>query len=138
MSESFEAGDRIALAVPGSEIYVRAVIGLLAAGVVPIPLDPKLTASERATLFDDLDPTSVIESQATLERIAQAYPPGLPLARPMHVTSGTTGRPKGVWSGILSPDSARALLAEERDLWSFNQADVNLVQIGRASCRERV
>jgi long-chain acyl-CoA synthetase len=45
----------------------------------------------------------------------------------MHVTSGTTGSPKGVWSGLLTHDLARALLVEERDLWGFTAADVNLV-----------
>jgi long-chain acyl-CoA synthetase len=45
----------------------------------------------------------------------------------MHVTSGTTGRPKGVWSGLLAPQDAEALVAEERDLWGFNAADVNLL-----------
>ena len=34
-----------------------------------------------------------------------------PRCRPMHFTSGTTGRPKGVWSGLLSPDDAEALVA---------------------------
>lgn len=103
------------------------VIGLLAAGVVPIPLDPKLTVSERKALSEDLLPTAIIETDAELEALAERYPIGLPLARPMHVTSGTTGRPKGVWSGILSPDAARQLLDEERTLWSFNEHDVNLV-----------
>ena len=50
-----------------------------------------------------------------------------PLARPMHMTSGTTGQPKGVWSGILSPEHAGALVAEERELWGFIESDVNLV-----------
>ena len=45
----------------------------------------------------------------------------------MHVTSGTTGRPKGVCSGLLEPAEAAALLAEERDLWGFSDDDVNLV-----------
>ena len=50
-----------------------------------------------------------------------AYPDhrGLPRARPMHCTSGTTGTPKGVWSGLLSDDDAAALVAEERSLWGF-------------------
>ncbi|MBV9832536.1 MAG: long-chain fatty acid--CoA ligase, partial [Marmoricola sp.] len=54
-------------------------------------------------------------------------PDGPPLGRPIHLTSGTTGRPKGVYSGILEPDAATALLAEERDLWGFRSDDVNLV-----------
>ena len=45
----------------------------------------------------------------------------------MHFTSGTTGRPKGVWSGLLSPDDAEALVREERDLWGFRPDDVDLV-----------
>ena len=45
----------------------------------------------------------------------------------MHVTSGTTGRPKPVDSGTLTGDEAEALLAEERDLWGFAEDDVNLV-----------
>lgn len=127
MSQPFVRGDRVALAVQGSEMYVRAVIGLLAAGVVPIPLDPKLTPAERSGLFADLDPIAVIETQSEIDEVATRYPLGLPLARPMHVTSGTTGRPKGVWSGLLPPHDAEALIAEERDLWGFGPTDVNLV-----------
>jgi long-chain acyl-CoA synthetase len=127
MTDPLTRGDRVALTVPGSEPYVRAIIGLLAAAIVPIPLDPKLTSSERASLFEDLAPTAVIEDQDQIDALASAYPVGLPLARPMHVTSGTTGRPKGVWSDILNAASAEALLDEERDLWGFSADDVNLV-----------
>ena len=45
----------------------------------------------------------------------------------MHCTSGTTGTPKGVWSGLLSDADAAALVAEERSLWGFADTDVNLV-----------
>jgi long-chain acyl-CoA synthetase len=45
----------------------------------------------------------------------------------MHCTSGTTGTPKGVWSGLLSDEDAAALVAEERSLWGFADTDVNLV-----------
>lgn len=127
MLHAFSRGDRVALVLPGSETYVRAVIGLLAHGVIPIPLDPKLTATERQDLFADLRPTAVVDRVDALRALAAAYPVGLPLARPMHVTSGTTGRPKGVWSGVLAPEAAEALLAEERDLWGFHGSDVNLV-----------
>lgn len=118
-------GDRVALLVPGSVAYVEAVLGLLADGVVPIPLDPRLTPYERERVLADLEPTLVVTEP---ERLAEApRPHGLPLARPMHVTSGTTGTPKGVWSGILDEDAAAALVAEERDLWGFREDDVNLV-----------
>jgi long-chain acyl-CoA synthetase len=51
----------------------------------------------------------------------------VPLVRPMHMTSGTTGAPKGVWSGLLDQTAASALLEEERDLWGFTDSDVHLV-----------
>src|SRR5690606_37296219 len=50
-----------------------------------------------------------------------------PRCRPMRFTSGTTGRPKGVWSGLLSPTDAEALVREERELWDFRPDDVDLV-----------
>jgi long-chain acyl-CoA synthetase len=121
-------GARVALLVPGSGTYLDVVLGLLAAGVVPIPLDPRLTAHERGRILTGLDPTLVVTDERALAALAAAYDaPGLPRARPMHVTSGTTGTPKGVWSGLLSVDAAAALVAEERDLWGFAADDVNLV-----------
>ena len=121
-------GDRVALLVPGSAVYLDVVLSLLVRGIVPIPLDPRLTDRERIGILSDLDPTLVVTDEAALEQLATGWAPGdVPLARPMHVTSGTTGTPKGVWSGVLPPDLASALLAEERDLWGFEGADVNLV-----------
>lgn len=122
------AGDRVALLVPGSPAYVDAVLSLLVRGVVPIPLDPRLTATERAGILADLRPDVVVTDAASLAALNTGWSVGdVPLARPMHVTSGTTGAPKGVYSGVLSPDAAAALLAEERDLWGFAADDVNLV-----------
>jgi long-chain acyl-CoA synthetase len=128
----------VALLVPGSPAYVDLVIALLATEVVPVPLDPRLTPVERSALLEDLEPRLVLDTPAGVEDLLAglldgtvplpgADPRGLPRARPMHVTSGTTGRPKGVWSGLLAPDQARSLLAEERDLWGFAADDVNLV-----------
>ncbi|MGH3413804.1 MAG: class I adenylate-forming enzyme family protein [Marmoricola sp.] len=124
-------GDRVALLVPGSAAYVDLVIALLAAGIFPVPLDPNLTASEREAILADVHPRLVVDDSDQLARMAAATPErdrrGLPLGRPMHVTSGTTGRPKGVFSGILDEAGAHALLGEERDLWGFRADDVNLV-----------
>jgi long-chain acyl-CoA synthetase len=121
-------GDRVALLVPGSLLYVEAVISLLVRGVVPIPLDPRLTVHERERILADLEPTLTVTDPAGLGELAGGWHPGdVPLARPMHVTSGTTGTPKGVWSGVLPNDRAAALLAEERDLWGFAADDVNVV-----------
>ena len=118
-------GSRVALLVPGSHAYLDAVMGLLAKGMLPIPLDPRLTTYERDRILAHLDPHLVVEDEAALAVLPRSG--GLPRARPMHVTSGTTGTPKGVYSGPLSADLAAALVAEERDLWGFDGDDVNLV-----------
>lgn len=126
--QSLTAGDRVALLVPGSHAFIDAVWRLLTAGVFPIPLDPRLTELERSRILTALSPTAVVTSEAELEDLRAGLPePGLPLGRPMHCTSGTTGVPKGVWSGLLSPADATALWGEERDLWGFTDSDVNLV-----------
>ena len=121
----------MALLRPGSEAYVDLMLDLLAAGVVAVPLDPRLTATERRGLLEDLDPRLVVETaeqQLDLrERVPRRSPGDVPRCRPMHVTSGTTGRPKGVWSGLLAEPAARALVEEERALWGFEADDVNLV-----------
>jgi len=122
-----QPGDRVALLLPGSAAYVDLVIDLLAAGIFPVPLDPRLTAAERAGTLEDVDPALVVESWEQAPAVARGDIDRLPLGRPMHVTSGTTGRPKAVFSGVLDEARAEALLAEERDLWGFRGDDVNLV-----------
>lgn len=126
-------GSRVALLVPGSLLLLEAVMALLARGVLPVPLDPRLTAYERERILSGLDPALVVTDEealaALLDDVRPEGPLGgwMPRARPMHVTSGTTGTPKGVSSGLLSPADATALVAEERDLWGFAATDVNLV-----------
>jgi long-chain acyl-CoA synthetase len=123
-------GSRVALLTSGSPAYVDVVIGLLDRGVVPVPLDPGLTDRERDGVLTYVRPSAVVDDPAEMERLAQdvvVTGSTLPRARPMHLTSGTTGSPKGVWSGVLDEPSARALLAEERDLWGFRPGDLHLV-----------
>lgn len=129
-TDELAAGDRVALAVPGSVTYVEVVLGLLADGVVPVPMDPKLTSREHEAVLEDVRPVLVVRDESALRRLRDAltdHVGRLPLARPMHLTSGTTGRPKGVWSGILERPAAEALVREERDLWGFTSDDVHLV-----------
>lgn len=129
-AQGLTAGDRVVLSLPGSVEYVSVVLGALRSGVVPVPLDPRLTDWERERILDDLDARLVVDSASALQTLLDGPEQDLapfPLARPMHFTSGTTGRPKGVWSGLLAPDDARALALEERDLWGFAPDDVDLV-----------
>lgn len=123
-------GDRMVLSVPGSAAYVSAVLGALRRGIVPVPLDPRLTAHERDIILEDVAPVLVVDDIAKLDSLVagpEAELGDYPRCRPMHFTSGTTGRPKGVWSGVLSDEHAAALVAEERELWGFAPGDVNLV-----------
>jgi long-chain acyl-CoA synthetase len=131
MRHQLTAGDRVALLVPGCQEYVDLVISLLSRAIVPVPLDPGLTRAERDAILADVDPAVVVDEPELMTAMLGAAPQdsrrGLPLARPMHVTSGTTGRPKGVYSGVLDEASARAVVDEERDLWGFTGSDVHLV-----------
>ena len=94
-------------------------------------LNATLLPAERDLLLADAQPALVVADQASLlsltrgDREAELAP--WPLARPMHYTSGTSGRPKGVWSGVLSETQARDLFEEEADLWAFDPRDVHLV-----------
>lgn len=122
------AGDRVALSVPTSADLLAMVLGAARAGVVPVVLNPALLPDERARLVADADPTLVVDDARVLCE-ALAGGPAVeisphPLTRPMHYTSGTTGAPKGVWSGLLGEDGARRLFEDERDLWAFSSADV--------------
>jgi len=124
------AGSRVALLVPGSPSYVDVVLALLADGVFPVPLDPALTAPERQRILAPIAPALLVTSQEQVDQLLAARADrtrSLPRGRPIHCTSGTTGTPKGVWSGVLSDADAASLVAEERDLWSFQDGDVNLV-----------
>ena len=113
-------GSRVALLVPSSLALLDVAMSLLAAGIFPIPLDPRLTSSERSRILEPLAPDLVVDTEkplaSMLEHTPDRFRRGRPRGRPIHVTSGTTGTPKGVWSGLLSEDDAEALVAEERSL----------------------
>ncbi len=116
-------GDWVAFFEPGGVDLLAAVHGCLLAGIAPVVLSPQLTAHERGELLADLP-----------VRLVGDLTPGPPAelgpfhrARPVHVTSGTTGRPKAVWSGWLDEAAAAALHTEERDVWGLRPDDVHLV-----------
>lgn len=124
-------GDRVVVALPNSVDLLAAVWGCVATGRVPVPLDPRLTPTERDPIVAEVEPAATLDSAAAVEALIGDGEPeplaDVPLCRPMHFTSGTTGRPKGVWSGIWDLAEASAAVAEERELWGFAETDVNLV-----------
>lgn len=130
-----EAGDRLVLSVSGSVDYVSVVLGASRTGVVPVPIDPRLTPYERDGIIADVEPSLVIDTGDAMTALldgprfdcTELDLDAWPRCRPMHFTSGTTGRPKGVWSGLLSADHAEALVREERELWGFGPDDIDLV-----------
>src|SRR3954468_22114127 len=94
------SGDRLLVSAGASPELLTVVLGALRTGVVPVVLDPGLPPAERAVLAEDADPAlDVGGDPARLLGTDEADLADVPLARPMHYTSGTTGRRKGVWSG---------------------------------------
>ena len=123
-------GDRVAFWQPSSAALLCAVGGALRTGVVPVLLNATLLPAERDALLADARAGLEVTDAAALAALDDGAPGDLaphPLGRPMHYTSGTTGRSKGVWSGIWDEDTAARAFADEADLWSFGPDDVHLV-----------
>src|SRR4029079_5993207 len=88
------------------------VIGALRVGIIPVVLNALLTETERSALLADAQAARVLtDAQLRTGPAADLAP--VPLGRPMLYTSGTTGVPKGVWSGVLSETDARCLADDE-------------------------
>jgi long-chain acyl-CoA synthetase len=122
-------GDRVAVVAPSSILLLLTVLAALRRGIVPVVLNAALTDGELGPLVADAAVVGRL-GPAEMARLAEADPVDLarhPRARPMHYTSGTTGRAKGVWSGVLRDDQAEALVAEEDELWGFSADDRHLV-----------
>ncbi len=106
------------------------MLGALRTGVVPVLLNATLVEAERDVLLADARPSLTVTDAASLAALDRGSPVDLapyPLARPMHYTSGTTGRAKGVWSGVWDDTTAFAAFDDEADLWGFDRDDVHLV-----------
>jgi long-chain acyl-CoA synthetase len=122
-------GARVAFLCPNSAGLVAGFLGALRVGIVPVCLNPSLLEHERRLLLDDADPGLVVgpRALAALLEGPEAELAPVPLARPMHYTSGTTGTPKGVWSGVLDETTARELHDDEATVWGFSADDRLLV-----------
>jgi len=128
-----ERGDRIGVCLPGSAAQLCLIAGALRLGLVPVVVNPLLTAREREVISRDCAPVLWLEDEIELHDLLRVDPldegrlSPIPLGRPMHYTSGTTGIPKGVWSGVLEESEAASLWGEEIRLWAFGPSDVHVM-----------
>jgi long-chain acyl-CoA synthetase len=123
-------GDRVAFCLASSADLLCAVLGAARTGVVPVLLNATLLPAERDLLLADAAPIVSVLDPAALAALGDGTPVELapyPLTRPMHYTSGTTGRPKGVTTGVWDEATAQAVFDDEADVWGFDAADVHLV-----------
>jgi len=122
-------GDRVAVVATNRPGYVEFVLGALRSGVVPVPVNPRLPRAQRDAIVTDADVALSVgdDRWPSWVHAAPAELSPYPLARPMHFTSGTTGAPKGVWSGVFDDETAQAFAADERDLWAPEPGDTYLV-----------
>lgn len=136
-------GDRVAIVTPEHRYpleraavlqarVIALVAGALRSGLIPVPINPLLTQAERAHIVTDSGAAlEVIEAEYLVALTDHEGPaPDLfdwPVGRPMHYTSGTTGRPKGVYTQGVGEPLTEVLWRDEIDQWNFTDADVTLV-----------
>src|SRR5438105_5528029 len=129
LKRGLQIGDRVAFLCPNSVELLCGIFGAARVGIAPVPLNPALLDEERTVILDNADPALVVDAEmlsGLVEGPAVELAPA-PLARPMHYTSGTTGTPKGVWSGVLDEATAGALHDDESAVWAFSADDRLLV-----------
>jgi acyl-CoA synthetase (AMP-forming)/AMP-acid ligase II len=136
LAQGCHPGDRVVFALGSSADLICAVLGAARVGLIPVLLNATLTPAERDTLAADAQPTLRIFDTASLgaltadEADAHAHAVDLapyPLTRPMHYTSGTTGRPKGVTTGLWDEATAKLVYEDEAAVWHFDQSDLHMV-----------
>ena len=128
-------GDRVAFALGSSADLICAVLGAARIGLIPVLLNATLTPAERDELAKDARPTVRIFNQHEMAQLVaegegKGNPVDLaphPLTRPVHYTSGTTGKPKGVTTGLWDETTAKDVFEDEAAVWHFDPQDLHMV-----------
>ncbi|MEZ5185100.1 MAG: AMP-binding protein [Candidatus Nanopelagicales bacterium] len=142
-ARGLQPGDRVAVVTPEHRFaaqeaaalqarVIAVVAAALRTGLVPVPINPLLTPAERAHIVEDSGAAVVVSEAADLKALTEHDGPvpelsEWPVGRPMHYTSGTTGKPKGVFTQAIGEALSEALWSDELDQWGFSAQDVTLV-----------
>lgn len=130
LARGYRSGDRVLFCLGSSPDLICAVLGAARVGLIPVLLNATLTGPERDALIADARPTLAVLTESDLSRLLEGSPAELspyPLTRPMHYTSGTTGRPKGVTTGVWDEATAKAVFDDEASIWDFDRQDLHMV-----------
>ena len=141
-----KSGDRVAILSGNRAELIEVVAGSLRSGIVPVPINPLLAPPEIAYILEDsgarclfadrpVEPLPGVERvvifgdayERCLHEAAPSVLADVALGRPMHYTSGTTGRPKGVWVAPLPEGRAVQISERFRKLWAVAADDIHLV-----------
>jgi len=130
LARGCRTGDRVVFCLGSSADLICAVLGAARIGVIPVLLNATLTEPERDSLMADAQPALAVLAESQLSPLFEGSLAELspyPLTRPMHYTSGTTGRPKGVTTGVWDEATAKAVFDDEAAVWQFDPQDLHMV-----------
>ena len=136
------AEDRVVVCVEPSFDIAVALLGILKAGAVYVPVDPTYPAARIRAILEDTRPALIVSNGYLIERLGLGGAPRLALdggeldalpddnlalaidpARTAYIyyTSGTTGRPKGI---LASHANLRFYLEVARERYAIDHRDV--------------
>lgn len=130
IERGIETGQRVCISAPNSPQLLALIDGCLRAGIAPVVLSSSATPREIAEMSSDVDASAVLfedDVRALVARGDDIALGELPTCRPVHFTSGTSGRPKAVWSGWLDRGESARWVADEQRAWGIDASDVHLV-----------
>lgn len=130
-----DLGNRVLISAPNSQALLDELMNCLGAAIIPAVVSSQATQREVNEMARDVGAVRIVTgqdlatwaSERLTDTASEPVPKVFPKCRPMHFTSGTSGRPKAVWSGWLSPADAQAWIADETGAWGITADDVHLV-----------